>query len=293
MASYYYPSVVAFLAGMTEDIDEPIEIAGKFVLRKPYSTEMNFINQMIKDHYNHLPPIESHYPLLEVNEGISGGRTWEEHHQRLKTVGENLILRAVAFLRLFQFGHLGFFCYFVPLAKGKDCAYSFQHTYLQIIPKWNNYSRPYNLPSDLSEMELFVSQFWDRKVEEDYIVRLFNKSFIERELADKLIDLVFALETLYLKNESEGRNLSHQLATKCASLLAEDTVSREQIFKNVSEGYTAKNRIVHQGERLEDDRETMNLIIELEECLRMSIKLYLENAEIFKSPEQDNLILSI
>ena len=72
MASYYYPSVVAFLAGMNGDIVKPIEVADKFVLRKPYPTEMNFNNQTIKDHFSHLPLIKSDYPLLEVNERIAG-----------------------------------------------------------------------------------------------------------------------------------------------------------------------------------------------------------------------------
>ena len=164
MASYYYPSVVAFLVGIGEDIDEPIEVADKFVLRKPYSMEMNFINETIKDYFSHLPLIKSNYPLLEVNEGISSGSTLAKHRQNLERDGENLILRAVTFLRLFQFGHLGFFCYFVPLAPTEESAYSFQHTYLQITPRWRNYSRPYNLPNDLSQMKSFVSRFWDQNI---------------------------------------------------------------------------------------------------------------------------------
>ena len=292
MASYYYPSVVAFLAGMEEDIDEPIEIARKFVLRKPYPTEMDFNNQTIKEHFGHLPLIEPHYSLLEVNEGISGGSTIAEHRESVQRDGENLILRAVTFLRLFQFGHLGFFCYFVPLAEGKDCAYSFQYTYLQIIPRWGHYSRPYNLPSDLSEVQSFVDRFWDRKVEADNVVRLFNKSFIERHLEDKLNDLIFALEQLYLRDDSEKTSLSYKLAMRCAFLLSRDLASRKQIFKNVREGYKARSKIVHRGERLTDDEKTMNLIIALEEYLRKSIRLYLEDVAIFKSPKLDDLILS-
>ena len=224
---------------------------------------------------------------------MRGGSTIAEHRQSVERDGENLILRAVTFLRLFQFGHLGFFCYFVPLAPTEESAYSFQYTYLQVIPKWNNYSRPYYLPSDRSQMESFVGRFWDRKVEADNVVRLFNKSFIERDLEDKLNDLVFALEQLYLRDESEKTYLTYKLAMKCAFLLSEDPVSRKQIFKNVREGYTTRSKIVHRGKRLTDNEETMNLIIKLEEYLRKSIRLYLENAEIFKSPKLDDLILSI
>ena len=119
MASYYYPSVVAFLEGMDEDIVKPIEVANKFVLRKPYDTEMNFINKTIDDYYGYLPPIKPHYPLLEVNEGISGASTPEEHSQNVVREGEDLILRAVSFLRLFQSGSLGVICFFIPLAQIK------------------------------------------------------------------------------------------------------------------------------------------------------------------------------
>ena len=292
MASYYYPSVVAFLVGMGEDINEPIEVADKFVLRRPYPTEMTFINETIKDHFSHLPPIEPNYPLLEVNEGISGGRTIAEHRQNVKTDGENLILRAVTFLRLFQFGHLGFFCYFVPLAPTKESAYSFQHTYLQIAPKWNNYSQPYNLPNNLSQMKSFVSQFWADKVEANNVVRLFNKSFVERDLEDKLNDLVFALEHLYLKGDSDRGYLSYKLAMRCAFLLSDDLTSRRHIFKNVRECYKTRSKIVHSGASLIDDEKTMNLIIELEKYLRESIRRYLENPGIFKSSKLDEHILS-
>ena len=292
MASYYYPSVVAFLTGMAENIVDPIEVADKFVLRKPYETEMNFVNQTIKDAFSQLPPIKSNYPLLEVNEGISGASTPEEHRQNVERDGENLILRAVTFLRLFRPGHLGFICYFVPLARTNDCGYSFRHTYLQTIPQWKNYPRSYNLPGDLSPMKSFVSQFWNEKVEVNNVVRLFNKSFIERHLEDKLNDLVFALEQLYLREESERSYLSYKLAIRCAFLLAEDPRSRRQIFKNVREGYKARSRIVHSGTRLEDDEETMSLIIKLEIYLTRSIMLYLENAEMFKSSELDGRILS-
>ena len=276
MASYYYPSVVAFLVGIGEDIDEPIEVADKFVLRKPYSTEMNFINETIKDYFSHLPPIKPNYPLLEVNEGISGGSTFAEHRQKVERDGENLILRAVTFLRLVQFGHLGFFCYFVPLAKEENCAYSFRHTYPQITPKWNNYSQPYNLPSDLSSIKSLVSRFWDRKIEVDNVVRLFNKSFVERDLEDKLNGLVFALEHLYMREESERGYLSYKLAMRCAFLLSDDSTSRKHIFKNVRDGYNTRNRIVHRGTRLTDDEKTMNSIIKLEKYLRESIRRYLE-----------------
>lgn len=292
MASYYYPSVVAFLVGIGEDIDEPIEVAGKFILRKPYPTEMNYINEIIKERFSHLPPIKPNYPLLEVNEGISGGSTLAEHHQSLERDGGKLILRAVTFLRLFQFGHLGFFCYFVPLSKEESCAYSFQHTYPQIAPRWKNYSHPYNLPSDLSTMKSLVSRFWDRKIEADNVVRLFNKSFVERDLEDKLNGLVFALEHLYLMGESEKSYLNYKLAIRCAFLLSEDPVSRKQIFQNVREGYNTRSKIVHRGARLTDDEKTMNLIIELETYLRKSIRRYLENPEIFKSSQLDDRILS-
>ena len=292
MASYYYPSVVAFLGGMGEDINEPIEVVDKFVLRKPYPTEMTFINEMIKDRFRHLPLIKPNYPLLEVNEGISGGRTIPEHRQNLKTDGENLILRAITFLRLFQFGHLGFFCYFVPLAPTEESAYSLQYTYLQIAPKWNNYSHPYNLPNDLSQMKSCVGRFWDQKIETDNVVRLFNKSFVERDLEDKLNDLVFALEHLYMREESERGYLSYKSAMRCAFLLSDDPASRKHIFKNVRECYNTRSKIVHSGARLIDDKKTMNSIIELETYLRKSIRRYLETPEIFKSSQLDDRILS-
>lgn len=292
MASHYYPSVVAFLVGMEGDIEKPVEIARKFVLRKPYRTEMNEINLTIKNHFSHLPPIQSDYPLLEVNEKISSGNTFAEHRRSVKTDGENIILRAITFLRLFQFGHLGFFCYFVPLAKEEHCAYSFQYSHPHIVPKWDNYSVPYSLPRELSQMESFVGQFWNCNIEEINAVRLFNKSFIERDLEDKLNDLVFALEHLYLREEGERSYLSYKLAMRCAFMLSEDTASRKQIFKNVREGYKTRSKIIHSGKRLVDNEETMSLIIELEEYLRKSIRTYLEDAALFKSSKLDDQILS-
>lgn len=292
MASYYYPSVVAFLVGMEGNLEKPVDVVGKFVLRKPYPTEMNEINHRIKNYFSHLPQIKSNYPLLEVNEKIPSGSTFAEHRRSVKTDGENIILRAITFLRLFQFGHLGFFCYFVPLANEEHCAYSFQYSYPHIGPIWNNYSLPYSLPKDLSHFKSLVGRFWDCKIEEIDAARLFNKSFIERDLEDKLNDLVFGLEHLYLRKESERSYFSYKLAMRCAFLLSDDTASRKHIFKNVREGYKKRSKIVHSGERLVDNEETMCLITELEEYLRKSIRTYLEYSDIFNSSKLDDHILS-
>jgi len=295
MASYYYPSVIALVEGILSGEIEPIEISGKFVLRNPYPAEMIKVNSIIKDEFNSLPELRPDHCLLEINESIPNAETsetWLEYHHNIQVYGQKLILRALTFLRLCQFGHLGFVYLFVPGANIENCAYSFLDTRFQTPPKWQYYTCPYDFPENFPELESFVGQFWNQKIEEDNVVRWFNKSFLEPHLEDKLTDLIFALEQLYLRKESERVYLSYKLAMRCAFLLAKNREERMHVFENVRNGYKNRSKVVHEGKRLESDEETMRLIIELEGYLRKSILVYLKDNIIFNSKNLDNLILS-
>lgn len=177
MGSHYYPSIVAFIDGISGQM-EPREVSGRFVLRNPYPTEVENINDIISSKYSYLPQLDSEYCLLEVSESIPTDEvtTMEEHCENVRIYGPKLIMRALTFLRLYQFGNLGIVYLWVPLSVMGSRAFTFLDTYRWLMPPvWPYYTDGYVLPKDLSDLEPLVDQFWNQSIEEDKTVRLFNK----------------------------------------------------------------------------------------------------------------------
>lgn len=306
MASYYYPSVIALLDGLIHEMD-PTEISKKFVLRNPKNDEIDSINSFLdRTKLNHLPKLCSDRCLLEINGGIPSDKNYEEYKQNVNVHADKLAKRALTFLRLYQPGNLGIAYVWVPLAQMDNYAFTILNTPDLRIPQprripqsqvmnWLYYieKQQYVMTKDYSELENLVVQFWDEKIDEEGFVRWFNKSFIEWELDDKLTDLIFALEQIYLRKESERGYISYKLAIRCASLLAEDLQEKKDIYDNIREGYKIRNKVVHSGKRLESTQETMDLMISLEEYLRKSIRKYLKDESFFCSEKLDNLVLGL
>lgn len=296
MASYYYPSVIALLEGLIREIDTT-EISQKFVLRNPKSDEIDSINSLLDiNKINYLPKLCPNCCLLEINEGIPESRSFQQIGQNVNLHAVKIAIQALTFLRLHQLGNLGIVYVWVPLSQKDNYEPIMLNTPNLRIPRpqvmdWK--FQQYVMPDDHSGLECLVKQFWDKKIHEEGYVRWFNKSFVEWELDDKLTDLIFALEQIYLKGESERSYLSYKLAIRCAALLTEDAQERMNIYKNIKEGYNKRSKIVHSGERLENSQETMNLIISLEEYLRKSIRRYLENKKFFCSEKLDSLVLGL
>lgn len=120
------------------------------------------------------------------------------------------------------------------------------------------------------------------------ILKEFNKSGISCSLAiylflrpawnfpliDKLLDYVIGLESLFLLNEKNKKQL---LSERVSKLLAKNEREKSQIFRIVKKLYEIRNSIVHgSGVKAESFDFLRTHIIEYSEYLRKSILAFLE-----------------
>ncbi len=112
-------------------------------------------------------------------------------------------------------------------------------------------------------------------------VRRFNFSY-DRDMAeDKLIDLMIAFESLYLL-DGEGE-LTYRLSLRCAHYIGQDKNKRKEAFENLKKAYGFRSRIVHgksiKSKDLEKITSLTQFTAKIEEYLRISIRLFLENLQ--------------
>ncbi len=108
---------------------------------------------------------------------------------------------------------------------------------------------------------------------------------------DKLIDYFIGLESLYSsksKNSSGSDNLKLNLALSSALVLEDDLENRRKIFDFVMKTYKIRNDIVHGKEFNLMDKD----VLETEELLRRSLKLWIKDKGMFDKDKLINLHLS-
>ena len=99
----------------------------------------------------------------------------------------------------------------------------------------------------------------------------FSSSYEKRTLADRLVELVIALEALF---GDRSDSLTYKIALRCSSLLYPPGETRKKVFKAIKEVYADRSAIVHGG-RL-DSKYSNEKIDQLEDYIRRSIPKFLE-----------------
>ena len=153
---------------------------------------------------------------------------------------------------------------------------------------------------DVKYFKTFWSDFKSINIQNylflDMAIRRFNFSYDRRLLEDKLIDFITAFEALFLK-EAEGE-YSYRLALRCAYFLRKNEKERKEIFEILRGAYNARSKIVH-GKPIRSLNKILNklnlrslteLSMQVEECLRESIKLFLN---YLQSKSHDEIIKEI
>lgn len=79
---------------------------------------------------------------------------------------------------------------------------------------------------------------------------LYSKSCLMRELSDKLVYILVALETLLLKNENEP--IQQNIAERMAFVVGQTVDERKTIVKLVKEIYGLRSRFIHHGNTIND-----------------------------------------
>jgi len=125
----------------------------------------------------------------------------------------------------------------------------------------------------------------------------FNYAFYRLSPHDKIIDHCIALESIYIRDNSE---LSYKLALRCSHFLSSTSTERMSMFKTLRETYNLRSQIVH-GNNWKDLE--INEAMETEELVRQSIKKLLDKPALIhkvmgKQPKKeihflDQLILGM
>ena len=120
-------------------------------------------------------------------------------------------------------------------------------------------------------------------------IRRFSSSYEEREPADRLLELVIALESLF---GGKGDSTTYKVALRASCFLYPSGRDRKETFKKISRAYDDRSRLIH-GDRLHPEYTDEEIDI-IEELLRKAINKFLEydvNGKRISSEEDLNSIL--
>ena len=90
--------------------------------------------------------------------------------------------------------------------------------------------------------------FWGKKLEKEPGVRWLNKAADEFYEEDRFAHLVFGLEQLLLRDETERSYLNYKRAIRGAWLLGRDRQGRKNVFQRLREAYKLRT-VFHDGSR--------------------------------------------
>lgn len=79
---------------------------------------------------------------------------------------------------------------------------------------------------------------------------MYSKSCLMRELSDKLVYILVALESLLLKNENEP--IQQNIAERMAFVVGQTVEERKAVVKLVKEIYGLRSRFIHHGNSIDD-----------------------------------------
>ena len=79
---------------------------------------------------------------------------------------------------------------------------------------------------------------------------LYSRNLFEDHLADRLVDILVALESILLKNDNES--IASNLKQRLARLVGTSEDSRQAIIKNVGAIYKLRSGYLHHGYGIED-----------------------------------------
>lgn len=200
------------------------------------------------------------------------------------------IEKAITLFRLFKEELIGFNVMVQPLAEGETYGYHALFLYYYILwrdPKSPTARAKYELRND--EVEPFEKFFKEHDLpsldELKLAVAYFNKSYIEpHTTTDGLLDLMIALENLYLKGISE--ELRFRLSTRIACLLGNSYEDKKHLYDFVKVAYRLRSKIVHGETHKGLSHEDFFTIRKL---VRDSLKLCLKNPGI--RDELDEIVL--
>jgi hypothetical protein len=110
---------------------------------------------------------------------------------------------------------------------------------------------------------------------------IYSKSVLKRDISDKLIYVLVALESLLLKNETEP--IQQNLSDRIALISTRDPTKRKDTVKLVKDIYAIRSKFMHHGQPTYDQVEILKSFFHVAWLTMNSI---LDNHKNFKSKEE-------
>ena len=255
------------------DLELPVVLGPCTIHRSPNWEAYFFDAFGIDPEDQEYPSVWGNYPIsclyvdvtFQVRENNWPDQQADEEFERLE-----------ALLRLFQSGDVAVRRHESVFEKiYKRPWFSWGGDYQKPVVR-TDYRRPaYRLDDDaIGPLGGLSDRYWGNPVTEHPSVALaiarFNSSYERRNLVDRLVDLVIALEALF---GDRGDSLSYKVAARCAYWLEGPGQGRWEIFDSVRKIYNQRSDAVHGTKSLDLD---VAQIDDLEDIVRSSVTTYLK-----------------
>lgn len=210
---------------------------------------------------------EPREPLDAKDEGTFGSRSF----LRADLIVDDVlsVLRLFKGTRILTSGH----------ASWTDHSWLHSGISFRVLRQW-----PYGEKYEISEAEMpKLTELWsllEKGADQfEFSIRRFNLSFDRGLQSDRIVDLIIAAESLFLRDVGEKYRgeLSYRTALRAAKFIEHPTFSETEVFRVMRQAYDARSSVVHGGTmkalRLPDnDSASLRIFIDVvEELVRLGI----------------------
>jgi hypothetical protein len=266
---------------------EHIKINENLIIRVPTSFEKSLLEKYIKgqkivDEITHLIEVQ----VLKDSPETIPNQFWVE--------GRGEIEKVITLLRLFKKDLIGYNMTIQPLAEQEEYAHVLTH--LRHYTLWASEQNKLTKTKFIlktEEIETFIdfSEEYKHRLSDEFkfAIHYFNKSYIEPYTPrDSFLDLIIALENLYLKGITQ--ELTYRLSLRASFTLGKSGREKRDIYDFFKKVYDMRSKMVHARE---SKNVSYDVLFEVREYTRKSLKVFLKNPKLREKDQLENLIFGI
>ncbi len=211
------------------------ELCEGAVLRNLLHAELSTLNQMLPHDRQFgfgIGELPKDVICFEASLQLPESPTLQQHQGNVGELGGRCVDRAVSLIRLAQAGPIGARLVIRPLSEQIPSAYTLvQTSYIPAVHREHYPGRYVMSAATLETIKKLFAAHWSRDLTETPGLRWFNKAYVEINDDDRLAHLVFGLEQLLLRGETERSYFSFKMALRGAWLLSPPDESRSADFR--------------------------------------------------------------
>lgn len=290
---YFYPRILAPVDMVNSLLVPARKIHNDVVLRNLTTEELDDINEVIQIGSPFgIGPLTAESLVLEIKANTLPTFKSEKDEERTRRIADGLVGKALTLLRLANAGPIGIRFFVYPMTNAKRPEYGFfQVGFLPLIrlPEADRYPDPDSAETNLKTV---FKNHWNRNLDVVPGIRWLEKTYGELHPEDRLAQIVFGLEQLLLRDESERTYLTFKMALRGAYLLAPADETRFKVFADLQRAYSVRSKVAH-GTKRTLERDEFEILGRAEDYLRRLILLFLDDEKRFNQKELTRLTLGL